>query len=157
LHLIPTNNRQNKIILSKDKVFSPRDEDNNGSIDDHPFNTTEEEEDGIEEEGGGGSFILQNDHPLSSSTTTTMVKDHKNYVSYAINSYKDFTDAEHNAIKLLYTLCQTKASLGTYQKTMKWHLSIMQRTPGGVKGIWEQGHYQSQQIVYRIFLEVHHV
>jgi hypothetical protein len=55
----------------------------------------------------------------------------KSYVNYSINSYKDFTDAENNAIELLYTLCQTKASLGTYyQEIMKWHLSIMRRTPG---------------------------
>jgi translation initiation factor 2B subunit (eIF-2B alpha/beta/delta family) len=57
----------------------------------------------------------------------TILNDFKSYVNYAINSYEDFTDAENNAIELLYTLRQTKASLGTYQEIMKWHLSIMRR------------------------------
>jgi translation initiation factor 2B subunit (eIF-2B alpha/beta/delta family) len=61
----------------------------------------------------------------------TILNDFKSYVNYAINSYKDFTDAENNAIELLYTLRQTKASLGTYQEIMKWHLSIMRRIPAG--------------------------
>jgi hypothetical protein len=47
---------------------------------------------------------------------------------YAIDRYEDFTDMEQNAIELLYTLWQTKASLGTLEDIMKWHLSTLRRT-----------------------------
>jgi hypothetical protein len=91
-----------------------------------------EEEEDDNEDGGGGSSILPNEDPLS-STTMTILNDFKSDVNYAINCYEDFTYAENNTIELLYTFRQTKASLGTYQEIMKWHLSIMRRTTG-VKG-----------------------
>jgi hypothetical protein len=121
--------KQNRSI-PRQGFFSARDEED-GSDNDNPFNMMEEEEDD-DEDGGGGSSILQNEDPPS-STTMTILNDFKSYVNYAINSYEDFTNAENNAIELLYTLRQTKVSLGTYQEIMKWHLSIMRRTPG-VKG-----------------------
>ncbi len=125
-----SNKRQKQNCSIPTQGFFSAREEVDGSDDDNPFNTMEEEVDDIED-GGGRSIILQND-PLS-LTTTTILNDFKSYVNYAINSYEDFTDAENIAIELLYTLRQTKASLGTYQEIMKWHLGIMRRTPG-VKG-----------------------
>ena len=59
--------------------------------------------------------------------------DFKTYAALAINSeYDDFTDLQVSAIKLLYKLRQTKASLGTYEVIMKWHLQAVKRQ--GIRG-----------------------
>ena len=78
------------------------------------------------------SFESDNDDAPSQvntvQATQKIVDDFKTYAALAINSeYDDFTDLQVSAIDLLHNLRQTKASLGTYEAMMKWHLRSLKR------------------------------
>lgn len=59
--------------------------------------------------------------------TRKILNNYKNYAKLALDRYYTFTDTEQTAIELLHTLRQTKASLGTYEAIMKWHLRTIRR------------------------------
>ena len=73
-----------------------------------------------------GTSLSDNEVPTvvnSGNSIPHLGEEFQEYMRFAEHNLIDFTKSEANAIRLLITLRNTKASLGTYEDIMRWHFT----------------------------------